>query len=201
MKQIVVELSKLKTDFNNVRLHGESQLRELLKSVKQFGQTRAIVIDEDNNVLIGNGLCQAMRLGGYETANAYMMEGLTEKEKKKLMLSDNKIFSLGLDNNEEIQRLIDDISSGGDYDIPGFDEDILKEMTRTIDEVKEDMFSYGELPISRIEKIKERSESIPEGSAREETQISRQERYAPMEQEREVRKVICPSCGEVIYLD
>lgn len=199
MKQIVVELSKLKSEFNNVRRHGEVQVRELLKSVKQFGQTRAIVIDEDYNILIGNGLYQAMKLGGYETANAYMMEGLTDKDKKKLMLSDNKIFSLGLDNNEEIQKLIDEISLGGDYNIPGFDEDILKEMTRSLDEVKEDMFSYGEIPSKQIEEIKEKHEL----SNNTQTPMSSPIQSTPIRQEheREGRRIICPSCGEVIYID
>lgn len=199
MKQIVVELSKLKSEFNNVRRHGEVQVRELLKSVKQFGQTRAIVIDEDYNILIGNGLYQAMKLGGYETANAYMMEGLTDKDKKKLMLSDNKIFSLGLDNNEEIQKLIDEISIGGDYNIPGFDEDILKEMTRSLDEVKEDMFSYGEIPTKQVEEIKEKYES----SNNTQTPASSPIQSTPIRQEheREGRRIICPSCGEVIYID
>lgn len=199
MKQIIVELSKLKSEFNNVRRHGEVQVRELLKSVKQFGQTRAIVIDEDYNILIGNGLYQAMKLGGYETANAYMMEGLTDKDKKKLMLSDNKIFSLGLDNNEEIQKLIDEISLGGDYNIPGFDEDILKEMTRSLDEVKEDMLSYGEIPSKQVEEIKEKYES----SNNTQTSTSSPIQSTPIRQEheREGRRIICPSCGEVIYID
>lgn len=199
MKQIIVELSKLKSEFNNVRRHGEVQVRELLKSVKQFGQTRAIVIDEDYNILIGNGLYQAMKLGGYETANAYMMEGLTDKDKKKLMLSDNKIFSLGLDNNEEIQKLINEISIGGDYSIPGFDEDILKEMTRSLDEVKEDMLSYGEIPTKQVEEMKEKYES----SNNTQTPTSSPIQSTPIRQEheREGRRIICPSCGEVIYID
>ena len=53
MKLEVVKLSDLKPLENNVRKHSDKQIDELIKSVEQFGQTRAMVIDEDNNILIG----------------------------------------------------------------------------------------------------------------------------------------------------
>ena len=60
MKLEVVKLSDLKPLENNVRKHNDKQIDELVKSVEQFGQTRAMVIDEDNNILIGNGLYFAL---------------------------------------------------------------------------------------------------------------------------------------------
>ena len=56
MKLEVVKINDLKPLEKNVRKHNEKQIDELIKSVEQFGQTRAMVIDEDNNILIGNGL-------------------------------------------------------------------------------------------------------------------------------------------------
>ena len=60
MKLEVVKLSDLKPLEKNVRKHNDKQIDELVKSVEQFGQTRAMVIDEDNNILIGNGLYFAL---------------------------------------------------------------------------------------------------------------------------------------------
>ena len=47
-----------------------------------------------------------------------------ENQKKKLMIADNKIFSLGIENLETLNSFLEDLQ--GDLDIPGFDEEILK---------------------------------------------------------------------------
>ena len=56
MKVTIKKLSVLKHPEKNVRIHSEQQIRELKRSLEKFGQTRALVIDENNIILIGNGL-------------------------------------------------------------------------------------------------------------------------------------------------
>ena len=53
-------LDALKHPKKNVRIHSEQQIRELKRSLEKFGQTRAIVVDEDDTILIGNGLYEAI---------------------------------------------------------------------------------------------------------------------------------------------
>lgn len=86
-----LQLTDLKPLEVNVRKHTETQIKELIRSLEQFGQTRAIVIDEDNNILIGNGLHEAMTRAGMKDAAVYRKSGLSDIEKKKLILADNKI--------------------------------------------------------------------------------------------------------------
>ena len=71
MKLQKKKLSTLKPLEVNVRKHSDKQIKELIRSVNQFGQTRAIVIDEENNILIGNGLHAAMLEAGLEEAFVY----------------------------------------------------------------------------------------------------------------------------------
>ena len=59
MKVTIKKLSVLKHPEKNVRIHSEQQIRELKRSLEKFGQTRALVIDENNIILIGNGLYEA----------------------------------------------------------------------------------------------------------------------------------------------
>ena len=67
MNQIInVSLEDLKLAENNVRLHPKRQIEEYKRSLTKFGQTKNAVIDEDNNVLIGNGLVIAARELGWE---------------------------------------------------------------------------------------------------------------------------------------
>ena len=59
MKVIKKRLDDLKHPEKNVRIHSEQQIRELKRSLEKFGQTRALVVDENNVILIGNGLYEA----------------------------------------------------------------------------------------------------------------------------------------------
>lgn len=79
-------LDALKHPKKNVRIHSEQQIRELKRSLEKFGQTRAIVVDEDDTILIGNGLYEAMVSLGYQEATVYVKTGLSENDKKKLMI-------------------------------------------------------------------------------------------------------------------
>ena len=205
MKLESVKIKDLKPLENNVRKHNDKQIEELERSVKQFGQTRAMVIDEKNNILIGNGLYYALVKMGKQDAECYRKTGLTEIEKKKLILSDNKTYSLGSDNYEEINNYIQDITSSGDFDIAGFDEYILEQMTATDEEIEEAIQGYGTITDDSLNEnqpdIEIPSNNSNNISAEKEVQQATVVTETKTGQNQEKKYVICPSCGEVIYLD
>lgn len=137
MKVTIKKLSVLKHPEKNVRIHSEQQIRELKRSLEKFGQTRALVIDENNIILIGNGLYEAMVSLGYQEATVYVKAGLSENDKKKLMIADNKTYALGIDNLETLNEFLEELQ--GDLDIPGYDEEILQQMVADADEVTEEI--------------------------------------------------------------
>lgn len=98
MKVTRMKLASLKMPEKNVRIHSEKQVKEFVRSLDAFGQIRPIVVDEDNTILAGNGLYAALMAKGETEADVYVMKGLSPNEKKKLMLADNKIYSLGVDD-------------------------------------------------------------------------------------------------------
>ncbi len=126
IKREIIELSKLKPLEKNVRYHGDMQIEELRKSLKMFNQTRPLVIDEDNNILIGNGVYQAMIKENYTKCDVNRIIGLTESEKKKLIISDNRLYELGHNDYNVFNELIAEIKEIDDLKIPGYDEDILE---------------------------------------------------------------------------
>lgn len=134
-------LDALKHPKKNVRIHSEQQIRELKRSLEKFGQTRAIVVDEDDTILIGNGLYEAMVSLGYQEATVYVKTGLSENDKKKLMIADNKTYALGIDNLETLNEFLEELQ--GDLDIPGYDEEILQQMVADADEVTDKLSEYG----------------------------------------------------------
>ena len=209
MEIITVKLVDLVKPEKNVRIHTEQQLKEFQRSVKMFGQIRPIVVDENNVILAGNGLYETLIAMGKETADVYKYDNLTENQKKKLMIADNKIFSLGIENLDTLNSFLEDLQ--GDLDIPGFDEDILKQMVSEAEDVTEKLSEYGTLDDEEIQSIKESGErkeqQIQKAEAEQATPapqpIAQPQQEMPEDSEdtTEVKKfVICPKCGEKIWL-
>lgn len=209
MEIITMKLVDLVKPEKNVRIHTEQQLKEFKRSVKMFGQIRPIVVDENNVILAGNGLYETLIAMGKETADVYKYDNLTENQKKKLMIADNKIFSLGIENLDTLNSFLEDLQ--GDLDIPGFDEDILKQMVSEAEDVTEKLSEYGTLDDEEIQSIKESGERKEQQIQKAEEEqatpapqpIAQPQQEMPEDSEdtTEVKKfVICPKCGEKIWL-
>lgn len=201
MKLEVVKINDLKPLEKNVRKHNEKQIDELIKSVEQFGQTRTMVIDEDNNILIGNGLYYALLKMNREEVQCYRKTGLSEVEKKKLILSDNKIYSLGADDYDEINNYIQEITAMGDFEIAGYDKFILEQMTATDEQVEEAISNYGvitDVKYTKEEPKQETSYKEPEIKNEPVTMVTETKVGT---EKNEKKYIICHSCGEMIYLD
>ena len=148
---------------------------------------------------------------GRDAADVYRYDNLTENQKKKLMIADNKIFSLGIENLETLNCFLEDLQ--GDLDIPGFDEEILKQMVSEAEDVTDKLSEYGILDEEEIRSIKENGEKKEQQIQRMELeQGNGQEEQAPtvpIQQEpagddgdtAEIKKfIICPNCKEKIWL-
>lgn len=207
MKLEVVKINDLKPLEKNVRKHNDKQIDELIKSVEQFGQTRAMVIDEDNNILIGNGLYFALVKMNKADVQCYRKTGLSEVEKKKLILSDNKIYSLGADNYDEINNYIQEITGMGDFEIAGYDKFILEQMTETDEQVEEAISNYGVITdVKYTQEDSKQETSYKEQEIKKEPEIKNEQVTMVTEtkvgtEKNEKKYIICPSCGEMIYLD
>lgn len=141
MQTVIKKLSELRRPDKNVRRHSDKQIKEYMRSIEMFGQLRPMVIDEDNIVLAGNGLLTALMHLERETADCYVVTGLTSNQKKKLMLADNKIYELGVNDVSAFDELLRDLS--GDIDIPGYDEDLLRALTVSAAESDKMIKSYA----------------------------------------------------------
>lgn len=201
MQVEVINISELKSPENNVRVHTEKQVKEFIKSLEIFGQTRPAVIDENNVILVGNGMVEAMKRKGDTTVEVFRKLGLTEVGKKKLMLADNKIYDLGVDNYDAIEQLISEL--GDDLVIPGFDEEVLKSLSNTAEEVTETINKYGIIEPKEVEKIKQKAttEEPQQVQFHKEAEEKEFVTTGPEEEPTEIKRfVICPKCGEKVWL-
>lgn len=211
MKQLTMKLKDLVRPERNIRIHTEKQLAEFERSVRMFGQIRPIVVDENDIILAGNGLYETLLRMNREEALVYKYEDLTEAQKKKLMIADNKIFSLGIENLDTLNEFLEELE--GDLDIPGFDEDILRQMVADADEITEKISEYGTLDEEEVRKIKEANEKREQAEATDngadqgaDLPLQAPERQSGgdagvgQDPAETGRFVICPKCGERIWL-
>jgi hypothetical protein len=216
MKITRLKTSELIPNERNVRTHSEKQIKEFAKSIKMFGVVRPVVVDENNVLIAGHGLWLTLKHLGIEEVDAIVMQGLTEAEKLKLMLADNKIYELGNTNFNFFNDILKEISLGGDLDIPGFDEDILNSLVAEDLDVDISLKSYGTLQDEHIETIQNQGKELEQKLQNENTVVqateggSRQIELNPEKIQVEVNEdfadgnprpfVICEHCGEKIWL-
>ncbi len=201
MKVTKKKLADLRRPERNVRRHTEKQLKEFRRSVEMFGQIRPIVIDEEGVILAGNGLYETMISMGLKEADCYIVQGLSDAEKKKLMLADNKIYGLGVDDLDALDSILAELKD--DLDIPGFDEELLSNMMAEAADVTDKIQEYGTLDESEIKEIKEAGErkerymasSVDGGEDQAGGDEAQSEREEPTG-----RYAICPHCGEKVWL-
>ncbi len=105
----------------NPRTHSPEQIAQIAASIREFGWTNPLLIDEQQTVIAGHGRLAAARKLGLAEVPAIRLAGLTDAQKKALVIADNKLaLSAGWD--EELLRLeLEELQSLGFYvDLTGF---------------------------------------------------------------------------------
>lgn len=197
MKVVKIKLSELKHPEHNARMHTDKQLAEFKRSVEMFGQIRPIVVDENNVMLAGNGLYETLTALGWQEADCYVVKGLSETEKKKLMLADNRIFDLGVDDMAAFDQLIAEL--GDDLDVPGYDYDLLKSIVADAEEVDEIMSDYGLIDEEHKDQMQEAGARYEEQEAQA-AQTDAPDGTPAAAPPAAQQYVICPKCGERVWL-
>lgn len=84
-----IELSKIKPYEKNARKNDEA-VEYVIKSIEQCEYVAPIILDENNVILAGHTRYKALKKLGYTEAECVIKEGLSEEQKKKYRLLDNK---------------------------------------------------------------------------------------------------------------
>lgn len=111
---------------NNSRTHSEKQVQQVAASIKEFGFTNPILIDEGNGIIAGHGRLQAAQMLNLNEVPTITLEGLTEAQRKAYVIADNQ---LALNAGWDLDALKLEVDRLGelDFDISllGFDDDML----------------------------------------------------------------------------
>ena len=108
------KLTDLKVYENNPRLNDEA-VDDVAESIKQCSYITPIVIDENNTILAGHTRYKALLKLGYKECDVIVVEGLSDEQKRKYRLYDNKTSEFSEWNQK---KLIEELSS---VDFCGYD--------------------------------------------------------------------------------
>jgi len=141
---INIDVNKLIPYVNNARVHSDEQVAQIAASIKEFGWTNPILIDNKNGLIAGHGRLLAARKLGITEVPAIQLDNLTETQKKALILADNKLALNASWDNELLSLELDELKSlDFELDLIGFTDD---EMLALMPEVVEGLTDEDAVP-------------------------------------------------------
>jgi hypothetical protein len=123
----VKKLSDLSEYATNSRTHSKEQLNQIARSIKKFGFTNPILVDEKNTIIAGHGRMYAARQLGIKQVPCIVVTGLEESDKAALVMADNKLAENANWDNDALHSELSFLKEL-DYDLSliGFSEDELE---------------------------------------------------------------------------
>ena len=126
------ETEVLKPYENNPRQHSEAQLDRLVRSIKEFGFTNPILIDDDCNVIAGHGRLLAAELMGLAQVPTITLGHLTAEQRRAYVIADNQLALNSTWDDDVLQSELQALGEAGydltllgwGDDLPTFGEDI-----------------------------------------------------------------------------
>lgn len=126
LKIVYRPLKDLTPYARNARTHNDVQVNQVVVSIKEFGWTNPILIDENAEIIAGHGRVLAAEQLAFDVVPCITLSGLSEAQKRAYRLADNKLpLSAGWDEvllKTELRELAD-----GEFDLTltGFGDDEL----------------------------------------------------------------------------
>ncbi|KQZ19344.1 hypothetical protein ASD50_07620 [Mesorhizobium sp. Root552] len=114
----------------NARTHSEQQVAQIAASIREWGWTVPILVDEAGGIIAGHGRVLAAKKLAITEVPVMVASGWSEAQKRAYVLADNKL-ALNAGWNEELLKLeLGDLASiGFDLHLTGFSEDELAQIT------------------------------------------------------------------------
>ncbi|EOY6545313.1 phage minor tail protein L [Escherichia coli] len=91
LKIVYRPLQELSPYAHNARTHSPEQVAQLVESIKQFGWTNPVLIDEKGEIIAGHGRVMAAEMLKMDSVPVIVLSGLTDEQKKAYRLADNRL--------------------------------------------------------------------------------------------------------------
>jgi len=131
-----IPLNKLTPYARNSRTHSDIQVSQIAGSIKEFGFTNPVLIDDGNDIIAGHGRVLAAKKLGLDTIPCIRLSHLTEYQRRAYVIADNQLALNAGWNFDMLSVEIDELNDGK-FDISkiGFSTTELAEIIGSPNEI------------------------------------------------------------------
>ena len=125
-----INIDEIKPYERNARIHSSKQIKQIMEAIKAFGFTNPLLIDDEKNLIAGHGRLEAVKQLNIidfkdkpiKELPAIIITGLSEADKKALIIADNKIAENASWDYDLLQAEFQELEAiNYDLDLMGFD--------------------------------------------------------------------------------
>jgi ParB-like chromosome segregation protein Spo0J len=122
------DIERLVPYARNSRTHSDEQISQIASSIKEWGWTTPILVDEDGGIIAGHGRTLAAQRLKMAEVPVMVAKGWSDAKKRAYVIADNKL-ALNAEWNMEMLRLeLGELDAAGyDLELTGFTADELAE--------------------------------------------------------------------------
>lgn len=149
MKVENIKIEAIKPYERNTKKHPETQIKNIAESIKQFGFIQPVVLDNNNEIIIGHGRYFASQLLGMDEIPCVFVENLSDEQVRKLRILDNKLNESEWD--DDLLRLELEDLDFGDFEVDfGLDfeeeeKEIIEDEVPEVDQEAEPICKLGDI--------------------------------------------------------
>ena len=118
------DINKLVPYARNARTHTDEQVAQIAASIKEWGFTTAVLVDEDGGIIAGHGRTLAAQRLKMTTVPVMVAAGWSDAKKRAYVIADNKLaLNAGWDNELLALEFAELKDLDFDLDLTGFTAD------------------------------------------------------------------------------
>lgn len=145
-------LERLVPFARNARTHSPQQVEQIAASMREWGWTNPVLVDEAGMIIAGHGRVEAARKLGLVEAPVMVARDWSEPKKRAYVIADNKLaLNAGWDEAMLAAELSELEAASFDLDLLGFDDGELGKLLGSEDSIdgEDDVPDVPDLPVSR----------------------------------------------------
>lgn len=152
----VMQIEKIQTEklipyARNSRTHSEQQVMQIAGSIREFGFTNPVLIDNKNGIIAGHGRVLAAQKLGLKEVPCIRLSHLTETQRKAYVIADNKLaLNSGWDEEMLGLELAELKDEDFDLSLIGFDEKEIDDLLAETVEGETDPDDVPEPPVDPV---------------------------------------------------
>ena len=144
-------IAELKDAVRNARLHSERQIDQIRASLREYGWTMPVLVDEEGRLIAGHGRVEAARREGITEVPVAVAAGWSEKQRRAYALADNKIALNSTWDDALLGLELQELSGlGVDLGTMGFEPAEVDQVVKTENEGLTDPDEVPEVPAEPV---------------------------------------------------